>query len=187
MSGLRFAVSILVALCAAGIGVPAPVAAQDTANAHASSTAPCRLCRDSLLDNLNARPTGPLRLEVESRLDFDKVVFNGGGGASLALSPGGAATLTGAATAAGARAMPGTIVVHGEPGRAIRVDLPGRVILHGAGSGSIELDRLVTDLPSFPRIGEDGTLSFHFGGDLRLAGDSDGAYHGTIDIIVEYL
>ena len=59
--------------------------------------------------------------------------------------------------------------------------------MFGDGSGSIRINSLVTDLPSFPRIGDDGTLSFRFGGDLRLSGDSDGAFRGTIDIIVEYL
>jgi len=124
---------------------------------------------------------------VETRLDFDKVVFEGKGSALVALSPSGISRLSGAATAAGARAMPGTVLIRGEPGRAVRVDLPGAVQLFGEGSGSIRIDALTTDLPSFPRIGDDGTLSFRFGGDLSLSGDSDGAYHGTIDIIVEYL
>ncbi|MDQ3074897.1 MAG: DUF4402 domain-containing protein, partial [Pseudomonadota bacterium] len=89
--------------------------------------------------------------------------------------------------AAGARAMPGSVLIRGEPGRAVRVDLPGQVQLFGEGASSIRIDSLTTDLPSFPRIGDDGTLSFRFGGDLRLSGDSDGAYRGTIDITVEYL
>ena len=115
-------------------------------------------------------------------------MFDGHGSALLALSPDGVARLSGAATAAGARAMPGSVLIRGEPGRAVRVDLPapGRACSAPA-RGSIRIDSLVTDLPSFPRIGDDGTLSFRFGGDLRLIGDSDGAYRGTIDIIVEYL
>ena len=181
MSGLRLAVLPFVALFAAGLAVPAGLSAQD------ASLAPCRLCSGETDSTLNARPAAPLRLQVESRLDFDKVVFEGNGNALLALSPGGVARLTGAATAAGARAMPGSVLVRGEPGRAVRVDLPGEVHLFGAGHGSLRIDSLVTDLPSFPRIGDDGTLSFRFGGDLRLTGDSDGAYHGTIDITVEYL
>jgi hypothetical protein len=145
------------------------------------------LCSATTDDPSNARAASPLRLQVESRLDFDKVVFEGTGAASLALSPGGITRLSGAATAAGARAMPGTVLVRGEPGRAVRIDLPPEVRLFGDGSGSIRIDSLVTDLASFPRIGDDGTLSFRFGGDLRLSGDSDGAYRGTIDITVEYL
>jgi len=181
MLGLRLAGFPFVALFAAALVMPAMSNAQD------ASVAPCRLCTTETDRTLNARPAIPLRVQVESRLDFDKVVFEGDGSAPLALSPGGIARLSGAATAAGARAMPGAVLVRGEPGRAVRVDLPGQVQLFGAGTGSIQIDSLVTDLPSFPRIGDDGTLSFRFGGDLRLSGNSDGAYHGTIDIIVEYL
>jgi len=181
MSGLRLAVLPFVALFAAGLSVPAGLSAQD------AGLAPCRLCSKGSDSPLNAQPATPLRLQVESRLDFDKVVFEGNGSALLALSPDGTARLSGAAAAAGARTMPGTVLVRGEPGRAVRVDLPHQVELFGAGTGSIRIDSLVTDLPSFPRIGEDGTLSFRFGGDLRLTGDSDGAYRGTIDITVEYL
>jgi hypothetical protein len=181
MLGLRLAALPLVALIAAGLVMPVPSVAQE------ASLAPCRLCSADPAQAPDATPATPLRLEVESRLDFDKVVVNGNGNALLALSPGGVARLSGAATAAGARAMPGSVLVRGEPGRAVRIELPPQVQLFGAGMGSIRLDSLVTDLPSFPRIGDDGTLSFRFGGDLRLTGDSDGAYHGTIDIIVEYL
>ena len=181
MLGLRLAAFASVALVAAGLVVPAGLNAQD------ASVAPCRLCSAETDSTLDAAPAAPLRLQVESRLDFDKIVFEGNGSALLALSPGGTARLSGAATAAGARAMPGAVLVRGEPGRAVRVELPSEVMLFGAGTGSIRIDSLVTDLPSFPRIGGDGTLSFRFGGDLRMTGDSDGAYHGTIDITVEYL
>jgi len=181
MSGLRLAALPFVALFAAGLVVPARLSAQD------ASIAPCRLCSGESDSTVNAHPAAPLRLQVESRLDFDKVVFEGKGSALFALSPGGVARLSGAATAAGARAMPGSVLVRGEPGRAVRVDLPHQIELFGDGTGSIRLDSLVTDLPAFPRIGDDGTLSFRFGGDLRLTGDGDGAYHGTIDITVEYL
>jgi hypothetical protein len=178
MLGLRLAVLSSVALAATGLAVPS--AAQD------AGVAPCRLCSAMPDDSINARPATPLRLEVETRLDFDKIVFDGSGTALLAVSPQGTTRLSGA-TAAGARALPGTVVIRGEPGRAVRVDLPGQVQLYGSGNGTIRLDSLVTDLPSFPRIGDDGSLTFRFGGDLRLSGDSEGTYHGTIDIMVEYL
>ena len=181
MLGLRLAVLPFVVLAATALAVPGRSSAQD------SIAVPCRLCTASGDDRPNAPATAPLRLEVETRLDFDKVVFDGKGSALVALSPGGVARLTGAATAAGARAMPGSVLVRGEPGRAVTIELPARVQLFGAGSSALLIDSLVTDLPAFPRIGDDGTLSFRFGGDLRLSGDSDGIYHGTVDITVEYL
>lgn len=181
MLGPRLGRIAFVVLGAAGLVLPTLLSAQD------ATVAPCRLCSPATSDESNARPVVPLRLEVETRLDFDKVVFEGNGTALVALSPDGIARLSGAAAAAGARAMPGTVLIRGEPGRAVRIDLPSQVSLFGAGTGSLRIDSLATDLPSFPRIGDDGTLSFRFGGDLRLTGDSDGAYHGTIDILVDYL
>lgn len=183
MSGPCLSLLLSVALVAAGLVAPAAARAQDAV------LAPCRLCGADTSDPLNARPAAPLRLQVETRLDFDKVVFEGNGSALFALSPDGVARLSGAATAAGARAMPGSVLIRGEPGRAVRVDLPGKVMLlgDGNGTGSISIDSLTTDLPSFPRIGADGTLSFRFGGDLRLSGDGDGAFRGEIDIVVDYL
>ncbi len=133
------------------------------------------------------RQTTPLRLEVQTRLEFDKIVFGGLGEAQVALSPSGAATMSGATSATGARAMPGSVLIRGEPGRMVRIDLPRQVQLLGEGNAAIRIERLVTDLPDFPLIGDDGTLSFRFGGDLRVSGDSDGAYRGSVEILVEYL
>ena len=132
MSGPCLTLSLSAALAAAGLVVSAPGRAQDI-------VAPCRLCRADASKPLNARPLVPLRLQVETRLDFDKVVFEGSGSALFALSPDGAARLTGAAAAAGARAMPGSVLIRGEPGRAVRVDLPGKVTLYGEGSGSLSI------------------------------------------------
>lgn len=180
MSGLRLRQILSVVLATAGLAAPAAVRAQQVA------VAPCLLC-STPSDLANARPTAPLHLEVETGLDFDKVVFAGTGSALVALSPDGIARLTGAATAIGARPMPGTVLIRGEPGRAVRIDMPGKVSLFGTGSGVLTIESLVTDLPAFPRIGADGTLAFRFGGDLRLTGDGDGAFRGTIDIVVDYL
>ena len=181
MLGLRLVAVPPVVLAAAAIAMSSP------SNAQEAVSAPCRLCATAPGGEEAARTATPLRLEVETRLDFDKVVFDGTGAALIALTPGGIARLSGAATASGARPMPGSVLVRGEPGRAVTIELPTRVQLFGSGDGTLTLDSLVTDLPAFPRIGENGTLSFRFGGDLRLSGDSDGTYHGTVDIIVDYL
>jgi len=185
MLGPCLAPRMIVALVAAGVvaSLVSPVAAR----AQEAILAPCRLCGPDSAAKGESRPVTPLRLEVLTRLEFDKVVFGGVGDAMVALSPGGASTMSGAAAATGARAMPGTVLIRGEPGRAVRIDLPHQVQLHGEGNGAIRIDSIVTDLPSFPRIGDDGTLSFRFGGDLLISGDSDGNYRGSVDIIVEYL
>lgn len=183
MVGSNLTPAMLAALLVAGLAVPvtwaAPGAAQEVA-------VPCRLCPANPAA-ADKQPDRPLRLEVQTRLEFDKVVFAGLGEAQFLLSPQGTAQLSGAATASGARAMPGSVLIRGEPGRAVRIDLPGRVELLGEGKSAIRIESIVTDLPDFPRIGDDGTLSFRFGGDLRISGDSDGAYRGSVDIVVEYL
>ena len=182
MVGPNLAPAMLAALFVAGFAVPvtwAPPRAQEVAP-HAGCAPPPAAGRQRT-------PDAPLRLEVQTRLEFDKVVYAGLGEGQVLLSPQGATQLSGAAAAAGARAMPGSVMIRGEPGRAVRIDLPNRVDLFGEGRSAIRIDSIVTDLPDFPRIGDDGTLSFRFGGDLRISGDSDGAYRGSVDIIVEYL
>ncbi len=171
---------MVVALGAASLVAPGAARAQ-------SVQAPCQLCGPGRDEVGDSRPATPLRLEVLTRLEFDRIVFAGLGEALVALSPDGAATMSGATSATGARAMPGSVMIRGEPGRAVRVELPTVVQLHGESQGAIRIDSIVTDLAAFPRIGDDGTLSFRFGGDLRISGDGDGAYRGSVDILVEYL
>ena len=181
--GPKLALAMLVALFAAGFAVPVTWASRAVAQ---ELSAPCRLCAagEAAADTQSDKP---LKLEVQTRLEFDKVVFAGLGEGQFLLSPQGTAHLSGAAAASGARAMPGSVMIRGEPGRAVRIELPGRVMLFGEGGSTIHIDSIVTDLPDFPRIADDGTLSFRFGGDLRISGDSDGAYRGSVDIVVEYL
>lgn len=181
MSGTRLRQILSVAIAAAGLVVAVPLRAQD------APSVPCRLCSGNAPAALESRPPAPLHLVVETRLDFDRIVFEGMGSALVALSPDGATRLSGAATATGARLMPGSVLIRGEPGRMVRVDLPRQVTLFGHDGGSLSIDSLTTDLPSFPRIGADGTLSFRFGGDLQLSGNHDGAFRGAIDIVVDYL
>ena len=144
-------------------------------------------CAASRPTGANAPPAAPLRLQVETRLDFDKVVFEGPGSALFALSPDGVARAVGCgdrrrrARHAGQRPDPRRARPRGA-GRLAR-----QVTLFGEGQRLAAHRFATTDLPAFPRIGADGTLSFRFGGDLRLSGDSDGAFRGTIDIVVDYL
>jgi hypothetical protein len=83
--------------------------------------------------------------------------------------------------------MVGSAVVHGQPGRAVRIELPRRILLHSISGSQISFDDVTSDLPSVPRLDSSGTLSFRFGGRLTVTGDADGEYRGDLPITVEYL
>ena len=102
------------------------------------------------------------------------------------LGPDGARSISGSITAISARAMVGEVVIRGEPGRLVRVELPKRIELTGLAGGSIKLESIRSDLPDMPRLDGNGRLSFRFGGSLRISGDVDGEYRGDVPIGVDY-
>jgi hypothetical protein len=83
--------------------------------------------------------------------------------------------------------MVGSAVVHGEAGRTVRVELPNRIDLYSLSGGRISLEDVVSDLSAAPKLDGSGSLSFRFGGRLRISGDADGEYRGDVPITVEYL
>ena len=83
--------------------------------------------------------------------------------------------------------MVGEARVRGEPGRLVRIDLPSRIELHSLNGARISIDRIVTDLPTAPRLDPAGNLSFRFGGRIRVSGNADGDFRGDLPVTVEYL
>ena len=83
--------------------------------------------------------------------------------------------------------MVGEVVIRGEPGRALRIDLPARIQLYTLSGGAIAIDDIASDLADQPRLDAAGNLSFRFGGRLTVSGDSEGDYRGDLPITVEYL
>jgi hypothetical protein len=49
------------------------------------------------------------------------------------------------------------------------------------------IEDIVSDLPGSARLNASGTLTFRFGGRLRVSGDAEGEYRGDVPITVEYL
>lgn len=152
----------------------------------APAAAQCRLCAAPSTQAEDAK-AAPVRLEVETRLDFDRLVIGNAGSGSAVLAPDGSHHTSGSVLSMGGRAMAGTVTVHGEPGRAVQVSLPPSIALFGTGGGQMRLDAIRSDLPSLPRIGTNGVLSFRFGGELHVTGDVDGQFRGDFQIDVEYL
>jgi len=146
----------------------------------------CRLCTTPTTTPTQSADSADIGLEIKSSLDFDRLILAGDGQGAAIIRPDGSSAAEGALTTISPRAMVGTAVVHGLPGRAIRVELPSRVELYSLTGSRITLDNLVSDLPSLPRLDSAGNLSFRFGGRITIVGDSEGDYRGNLPITVEY-
>lgn len=171
----RTALLVLVPLAAASL------------TAIPDARAQCRLCEAP-----STRPTEDpagqsVKLEVEAVLDFDRIIVLGSGEGTATLRPDGTRQVGGSVEAISGRAMVGQARVRGEPGRLIRIDLPARIELYSLNGARISIDEIVTDLPSITQLDSAGSLSFRFGGRLRLSGSTDGDYRGEVPITVEYL
>jgi hypothetical protein len=175
MVGLRLALMSCVALLGGAFAMPAAAPAQ------------CRLCSKPITEVTGDGASDAMRIEVQARLDFDQLVLMGSAPGVARLSPDGSASVSGSIGVLGGRAMVGTVVVSGEPGRLVRVGLPSAIALYGRTGGSIRLESLVSDLPSDPRLDSQGSLTFHFGGELHVQGDASGDYRGEVPITVDYL
>jgi hypothetical protein len=148
--------------------------------------AQCRLCDQPSIDRPQDRVSGDVDLQIETGLSFDRLILSGTGNGAATILPNGSSTAEGTVTGIGAKAMVGTVLVHGEPGRALRVDLPHRVELYSLSGGRITLEDVTSDLHGAPRLDAAGNLSFRFGGRLIVTGDADGQYRGDLPITVEY-
>ena len=176
MSG-RFHALFSLALIGA-LGLSAPALPQEVA-------VPCALCGGDR-PMKEDEPATPVRLDIEATLDFDRLIIGGTGDGSAELGPDGARNIAGSVTAIGARAMVGEVVIRGEPGRLVRIELPRQIELFGRSGGRIRLESIRADLPPMPRLDGNGRLSFRFGGVLRVSGDVDGEYRGDVPIDVDY-
>lgn len=170
-----------IALFAAAIAATAVVVGPRPAGAQ------CRLCDAPQTSRAEDSEKGAIRVEVETSLNFDRLILFGSGSGSAQLRPDGSASTTGSVTDISPRAMVGTVVLHGEPGRGISIDLPRRIVLHSLTGGEISFDDVVSDLPSMPRLDSMGNLTFRIGGRLTVTGDADGDYRGDLPITADYL
>ena len=152
------------------------------------AAAQCRLCdQPTIIPGADEQSNDNLQLLIETSLNFDRLILSGSGTGAVTIRPNGSSGAEGIVADVGPRAMVGTVLVHGDPGRAVRVELPRRVELHSLGGGRVTLDDVATDLAGTPRLDAAGNLSFRFGGRLLVTGDADGQYRGDLPITVEYL
>ena len=83
--------------------------------------------------------------------------------------------------------MVGSALVHGEAGRAVRIELPARIELYSLGGARITIEDIVSNIPAGAKLDSAGALAFRFGGRLHISGDAEGEYRGDVPITVEYL
>ena len=157
------------------------------AGASTGARAQCRLCVAPTTQLEEEGDSGPIQLQVDATLDFDRLVMLGSGEGAVTLLPNGERSASGSVAIVSGAAMVGSITVRGEPGRALRVELPRRIELHSLEGGEIVIEGVETDLPGLPTLDSAGGLTFRFGGRLKLSGDSEGEYRGDIPITVDYL
>jgi hypothetical protein len=153
----------------------------------APAAAQCRLCPEGAALTAEQPPAQPVRLEVETSLDFDQLILTGPTGGTARLGPNGSRTTSGAVESLSPRAMSGEILIRGEPHRSVRISMPERIELVGSAGGSLVIRNLSNDLPASPRLDAEGRLEVRFGGELAVSGDAEGDYRGDITITVDYL
>lgn len=157
------------------------------AAAWSPASAQCRLCEQPTTTVApEGSSGGDVDLQIETNLNFDRLILMGAGVGAATIRPDGATSAEGSVMEVGPRAMVGTVLVHGEPNRSVRVDLPRRIELFSAGGARLTLDDVGTDLSPAPHLDAGGNLSFRFGGRLIVSGDADGPYRGDLPITVEY-
>jgi hypothetical protein len=148
--------------------------------------AQCRLCSAPVTARDDSNAKQEIQLEIETSINFDRLILLGEGDGAAVIRPDGSRAAQGAVADVGPRAMVGTATVHGEAGRAVRVELPRRIELYSLSGGRIAFDEVVSDLPPLPRLDSAGRLSFRFGGRIKVTGDAGGQYRGDLPISVEY-
>lgn len=147
----------------------------------------CRLCDAPVTIAAGDKPSDVVTLDIETSIDFGRLIVSPEGEGTATLRPDRSSASQGAVEEMSARAMVGSAVVQGEPGRAVRVELPARIVLTSLSGGEIVFEDVVSDLPALPRLDSAGRLTFRFGGRLRVRGDAEGQYRGDLPITVEYL
>ena len=175
MSALRFHLLSPIALLVAAVALPGAVSAQ------------CRLCEAPTTTLDQDGESTAIKLDIQARLDFDQLILRDSSAGMARLSPDGSRAASGSIESVSGRALVGSVIVRGEPGRLLKIGFPGSIELTSATGSAIRLTNLTSDLPIAARLDSNGQLQFRFGGEINVSGNVEGAYRGDIPITVDYL
>jgi hypothetical protein len=151
------------------------------------AVAQCALCGITPGDASAGQEAAPLEIELETTLDFDRIIIDGNGGGTVRLMPDGTSDSSGGVESVSGRVRIGRVVIHGEPGRAIHVDFPKSIELTGMQGTVIRVSALITNLPDSPTLDSSGQLAIDFGGELKVEGGVDGDFRGNLLVRADYL
>lgn len=148
----------------------------------------CRLCTSAAENSKDEVENSiPLRIEITTNLNFSRAALTGRGNGHISVSENnGEKRVSGQLIDLGGFAVAGSVLITGEPGREIYVELPNDIIMRSDRGGKIDIQSLRTDLPASPRLDLSGELRFSFGGNLVVNGDASGQFRGRIPITANY-
>jgi hypothetical protein len=166
---------ILSAFLAALLLASAPASAQQ-----------CQLCSAKPVDAAQAQPSRPIKIDIETALDFSLAAHTDLGQGSIRLDPLTGQRLFSGLIGVGGPALRGKVTITGEPFRRVRIDLPNTIRLNATMGAKADVTDLQSTLGPDPMIGADGQLIFWFGGKLSVLDDAAGEFHGRILISADY-
>jgi hypothetical protein len=152
------------------------------------AAARCLLCAPQP-DASNKKPAPrTIELEIETRMDFANIglVRAGSGGSAQIDAATGLRSLSGALVDLGGMAVSGTVTIRGEPSEHVVVTFPPSILLYNSAGAAYPLGSFATTLKNNPKLGDDGTLSFTFGGVLQIDGSATGVFRGSVPVTAEY-
>jgi hypothetical protein len=147
----------------------------------------CQLCQPKLAKAAEAVTRRPLRIEIDSILDFSSIAIRTQGSGAIAIDPAtGSRRVSGGVIGLGGPALRGTVRVVGEPFARIEARFPTTLELRSISGATARITQIETTLPANPTLGASGELSFSFGGRMTVSAGDAGEFQGRFPISIEY-
>jgi Domain of unknown function (DUF4402) len=147
----------------------------------------CQLCQpkpDRTSETVTRRP---LRIEIDSALDFSSIAIRTQGSGAIEIDPAtGTRRVSGGVIGLGGPALKGTVRVVGEPFAPIEVRFPTTLELRSPGGATARITQIETTLPTNPTLGANGELTFSFGGRMTVSDGEAGEFQGRFPISIDY-
>lgn len=150
------------------------------------ASAQCQLCEPT--QQAAGKAQAPISVSVEATLDYSMIglVRPQQGGTVTIDADTGTRTLTGSLVNLGGIPVTGTVLIRAEPKSHVDVAFPTTVQLRNSSGQTYPLSNFTTSLKNNPKVGDDGTLRFTFGGLLKIDGSATGTFRGSFPITVDY-